>query len=71
MLIDRIQLLGPNAKITIARGGEIHRVAVGGELRLIVTVRSIGYRDPLRFGAGQTMMYWRDQDLCGRFRQIP
>ncbi len=63
MLRDRIQLLGPNAKISIAGGGEIHRIAIGRELRLVVTVRSIGYRDPFRFSAGRTMTDGCDQDL--------
>ena len=34
----RIEPLGPNAKISITRGGEIQRVPIRRELRLIVTV---------------------------------
>ncbi len=47
----RIEPLGPDAKISIARGGEIQRVPIRRELRLIVPVSSIGDSDPFRLAA--------------------
>ena len=60
---QRIEPLGPNAKISVACGREINGVAVGRELRLIVMVPSVGYRDPFRLAGGRAMPHRRDQYL--------
>src|ERR1700733_4809996 len=64
----RIEPLGPNAKISVARGGEINGIAIGRELRLIVFVRTVGYGDQIRLAGGSTPHHLCDQYLSGRSR---